>query len=137
MFVCKEGHMAVSKTRRHIKQPERHKNPRMVYSFDVEKCKICPMREGCYKEGSKTKTYSVTLTSDVQIEQKEFQETERYKELASHRYKIEAKNGELKSNFGYANVCGTGIQSMRIQGAITLFLANLKRIVKLKKEKAE
>lgn len=25
------------------------------YFFDVEKCKRCPFKEGCYKEGSKTK----------------------------------------------------------------------------------
>ena len=136
MFVCKAGHMAVSKTRRHNKQPERKENPRMVYYFDVKKCKRCPMREGCYKEGSKSKTYSVSITSEIQNEHKEFQETARFKELASQRYMIEAKNGELKNNYGYAKAYSSGIQAMRIQGAVAIFSTNLKRIIKLVNEKA-
>jgi hypothetical protein len=136
MFVCKAGHMAVSKTRHHNKQPERKENPRMIYYFDVEKCKRCPMRDGCYKEGSKSKTYSVSITSDIQNEHKEFQETAKFKELASQRYMIEAKNGELKNNHGYARAYSSGIQAMRIQGAVAIFSVNLKRIIKLINEKA-
>jgi len=136
MFVCKAGHMAVSKTRRHNKQPERKENPRMVYYFDVKKCKLCPMREGCYKEGSKSKTYSVSITSEIQSEHKEFQETARFKELASQRYMIEAKNGELKNNYGYARAYSSGIHAMRIQGAVAIFSVNLKRIIRLVNEKA-
>jgi hypothetical protein len=132
MFVCKAGHMAVSKTRRHNKQKERKENPRMVYYFDTEKCKRCPMREGCYKEGSRSKSYSVSITSDIQNEHKAFQETERFKELASNRYMIEAKNGELKNRYGYARAYSTGIQAMRIQGAVAIFSTNLKRIIKLR-----
>ena len=136
MFICTAGHIAIKKIRRHNKQPERKENPRMVYYFDVEKCKICSKREGCYKEGRISKSYSVSITSEIQEKQKEFQESEHYKELASHRYKIEAKNGELKNRLGYGKSYGTGIQSMRIQGATALFVANMKRIVKLKSEKA-
>jgi len=135
MFVCKAGHMATSKTKRHNKQPERKENPRMVYYFDVEKCKRCSKREGCYDEGSKTKSYSVSLTSDIQKEHKEFQNTARFKELSSHRYKIEAKNGELKNRLGYAEAYSVGIQAMQIQGAATIFAANLKRIIRLMNEK--
>ena len=64
-------------------------------------------------------------------------ETEEFKELYSERYKIEAKNSELKSNFGYdtANACGKN--DITIQGASTLFLVNIKRIIKLKKEKVQ
>ena len=136
MYVCPAGHMALSKTRRHNKQPERKENPRMVFYFDIGKCKRCPMRDGCYKEGSKTKTYSVSITSDIQVEHREFQETERFRELASKRYMIEAKNGELKNNLGYSEAYSAGIQSMRMQGATAIFCANLKRIVKLMNEKA-
>ena len=135
MFVCKAGHMATSKTKLHNKKPERKENPRMVYYFDIEKCKRCSMSEGCYTAGSKTKSYSVSLTSDIQKEHKEFQETARFKGLASHRYKIEAKNGELKNRLGYAEAYSTGIQAMQIQGATTLFAANMKRIIRLINEK--
>lgn len=67
-----------------------------TYFFDVEKRKSCPLKEGCYKEGAKKKTYSVLIKSDLHQEQITFQETDYYKEKAKHRYKIEAKNNELK-----------------------------------------
>jgi len=136
MFVCKAGHVAISKKIKHYsKQAKRNGNPKIEYSFDVKKCKHCPIREGCYKEGCKTKTYSVTLTSNIQKEQKTFQDTDRYKELSKHRYKIEAKNGELKNRLGYAIADSTGIQAMRIQGAATLFSANMKKIITIKNSK--
>lgn len=65
----------------------------------------------------------------------DYMKTKEFEDLYSERYKIEAKNAELKSKFGYgkANACGkTGIT---IQGASTLFLINIKRIIKLKEEK--
>lgn len=131
MYVCKAGHMAVKKTRHHNKKPERKENPRMVYYFDIEKCKHCPLKDGCYKEGCNSKSYSVSLGSETHIGHKEFQETEHFKELAACRYRIEAKNGELKNRYGYGTAESSGIHAMQIQGAAVLFVANLKRIVKL------
>jgi len=131
MFVCKAGHMAIQRIRRHNKEQERKENPRLVYYFDIEKCKHCPLREGCYKEGSKSKTYSISLMCDVHSEHKDFQETERFKDLFHRRYKIEAKHGELKNRYGYGRSQSSGIHAMQIQGATALFAANIKRIVKL------
>ncbi len=51
------------------------------HSFN-EKCKVCPMRNGCYKEGAKSKTYSVTIKLDTHAEQEVFQNTEAFKQLA-------------------------------------------------------
>lgn len=31
--------------------------------FDIEKCKVYLFQEGCYKEGAKSKTYSMTIKS--------------------------------------------------------------------------
>ena len=64
-------------------------------------------------------------------------ETEEFKTLYKERYKIEAKNAELKNvyNYGEANACGK--LGITIQGATTLFLANMKRIIKLNEEKNE
>ena len=36
-----------------------------TYYFDIEKCKICPQKEGCYKDGAKSKTYWVTIKGDI------------------------------------------------------------------------
>ncbi len=72
-----------------------------TYYFDIEKCKHCPFKEGCYKEGAKSKTYSVSIKSNVHTEQMEFQESDYFKEKSKERYKIEAKYSELKHRHGY------------------------------------
>ena len=46
-------------------------------------------------------------------------------------YKIEAKNAELKNVLGYGRAESYGIEAMQMQGAITMFAANIKRIIKL------
>ena len=70
---------------------------------------------------------------DVHIKHMDYIETEEFKEFYSERYKIEAKNSELKSNFGYdtANACGKN--GITIQGASVLFLANIKRKINKRK----
>lgn len=134
MYVCPAGHMAIKKV--HQKGNE-HNNYTEVdnYFFDVEKCKRCPFREGCYKDGAKTKSYNVTIKKDIHINQMDYMETDEFKTMYSERYKIEAKNAELKNNYEYdkANACGK--LGMTIQGATTLFLVNMKRIIKLEEEK--
>lgn len=129
MFVCPAGHMAIRKALQGKKNIGT--NQAQTYYFDVEKCKSCPLKEGCYKEGAKTKTYSVSIKSDLHQEQIAFQETDYYKEKAKHRYKIEAKNSELKNVHGYDRAISYGITNMQMQGAIAIFAVNLKRILKL------
>ncbi|MCM4161948.1 IS1182 family transposase [Antarcticibacterium flavum] len=129
MFVCPAGHLAIRKARQGKK--ERGKNQVDTYYFDVEKCKTCPLRDGCYKPGAKTKTYSVSIKSSLHQEQIVFQESEYYKEKSKHRYKIEAKNSELKNVHGYDRAIAYGINSMQMQGALAIFTVNLKRILKL------
>jgi len=129
MFVCPAGHLAIRKARQGKKN--RGKNQADTYYFDVEKCKVCPLRENCYKPGAKTKTYAVTIRSDLHRQQMAFQETEEYKEGIKHRYKIEAKNSELKNVHGYDRAIAYGIENMQMQGALAIFTVNLKRIIKL------
>jgi hypothetical protein len=107
------------------------KNQAVTYYFDTDKCKTFPLKEGCYKEGAKTKTYSLTIKSDLHQEQTVFQETDYYKEKSKHRYKIEAKNSELKNIHGYDRAISYGISNMQMQGALAIFAVNLKRIIKL------
>lgn len=135
LFVCKAGHLATRKARTGKKGTG--KNQSMTYYFDIEKCKVCPMKEGCYKEDAKSKTYSVTIKSDTHVEQEAFQNTEAFKDLAKSRYKIEAKNSELKNGHGYDTASATGLFGMQIQGATTIFAVNLKRILKLLNEKSK
>lgn len=128
-FVCPAGHLAIRKARQNKKNVG--KNQVDTYYFDVEKCKICPLREGCYKEGAKSKTYSVSLKSELHQEQMEFQESQYYREKSKHRYKIEAKNSELKNIHGYDRADSYGLENMQMQGAMAIFAVNLKRILKL------
>ncbi|EAZ95650.1 transposase [Flavobacteria bacterium BAL38] len=128
-FVCPAGHLAIKKARGGSKNIGI--NQVDTYYFDVEKCKSCPLKNGCYKEGAKTKTYSVSIKSELHQDQIFFQETEYYKEKAKHRYKIEAKNSELKNVYGYDKAILYGITNMQMQGAIAIFTVNLKRILKL------
>lgn len=131
MYVCKAGHMAIHKCLMSRDNDKHHRSSSMIYYFDVEQCRHCPLREGCYKEGASIKTYSVRIGTDCHMEQKAFQETEEFKEKAKQRYKIEAKNSELKCHHGYNVASSKGIVGMEIQGATTIFVVNLKRILKL------
>lgn len=129
MFVCPAGHIAIRKARQGKKNVG--ENQVNTYYFDVEKCKTCPLRNGCYREGAKSKTYSVSIKSDLHQEQIAFQETDYFKTKAKHRYKIEAKNSELKNVHGYNRASSYGINNMQLQGAMAIFTVNLKRILKL------
>jgi len=129
MFVCPADHLAIRKARQGKKNIG--ENQVDTYYFDVEKCKVCHLREGCYREGSKTKTYSITIKSELHKEQMAFQQTNHYRSKSRERYKIEAKNSELKNVHGYGRADSYGIQNMEMQGALAIFTVNLKRILKL------
>jgi transposase len=129
MFVCPAGHLAIRKSRQGKKNVGTNQTD--TYYFDVEKCKVCPLRDNCYKPGAKTKSYSVSIKSELHQQQMAFQETAAYKDKARHRYKIEAKNSELKNVHGYDRAIAYGIENMQMQGALAIFTVNLKRIIKL------
>ena len=128
MFVCPAGHMAV---RKDIRKKGQGKNHALVFFFDVGKCKVCSRRNGCYKEGAKSKSYSVQIKSEEHQQQADFEKTEEFREKAKVRYKIEAKNAELKNVFGYDRADSYGLDCMRMQGAMAIFAANIKRILRL------
>lgn len=129
MFVCPAGHMAIRKARQGKKNAG--SNQADTYYFDVEKCKTCPLKDGCYKPRAKTKSYSVVIKSGLHQQQIAFQQTQYYKEKIKHRYKIEAKNSELKNVHGYDRAISYGLNAMQMQGALAIFTVNLKRILKL------
>ena len=132
MYVCKAGHMAIRKA----KQGSKNKGTDVeCYFFDIEKCKHCLFKDGCYKDGAKSKTFSVKIKSDTHIAQMDYMKTEEFKNNYSQRYMIEAKNAELKNNYDYDKATACGMIGMTIQGATTLFLSNMKRIIRLNDEK--
>ncbi|TDF93299.1 transposase, partial [Paenibacillus piri] len=56
---------------------------------------------------------------------------EYFKTKSKERYKIEAKNSELKHRHGYDVATSSGLLGMQMQGAMAIFAVNLKRILKL------
>ena len=129
MYVCKAGHIAIRKTRGGRKGVAT--NQCDSYFFDIEKCKHCLYQEGCYRNGAKSKSYSVSIKSDEHTEQSKFQKSYYFKEKSKERYKIEAKNSELKHRHGYDVASSSGLVGMEMQGAIAIFAVNLKRILKI------
>lgn len=97
----------------------------------LKKCKTYNQREGCYKEGCKTKFYNVSIKTSEQEQQIRFQETPDFKDKAKEGYKIEAKNAEIKQCYGYDKANYNDIEGMQMQGALTIFVTNLKRIAKI------
>lgn len=127
LYACPAGHLAIRKAK--TEKKDQNKNQRRKYYFDVEKCKNCIQREGCYEPDAKSKTYSVSIISTLHQEQMHFQETDYFKERYRQRYMIEAKNSELKNQHGYGVAISGGLFGMRIQGAISIFNVNIKRIL--------
>jgi len=97
-YSCKACHLAKN-IKREIKG-QNMRDPRTRYMFDVEKCKVCPFKVGCYTDGAKSKSFYVVQKSSEHQDQMIFQETDHFKKMASERYKIEAKNSELKQRHG-------------------------------------
>ena len=128
-YVCPCGHMSVRKAARHHAKDGRA--PSVVYYFDVEMCKICLRRKGCYKDGARFKTYSTRIQTEARENRKAFQNSSYFRCRARERYRIEAKNSELKHAHGYNTAIAAGMASMQLQGAMAIFAVNVKRILKL------
>lgn len=124
MYVCPAGHMAIKK---YITKD----NMTEVYKFDVRKCVVCKMRETCFKNGQGHKSFSVCHRTEIQKKQMAFQETDEFRQKYRTRYKIEAKNSDLKNNYGYGRAESYGLEAMTLQGAVTMFACNMRRIVRL------
>ena len=131
---CPAGEISVKK--RLIKYNAKKKcNGGYEYRFDIEKCKHCPLKEGCYKDGAESKTYMIRILSEEHARQKEFQKTDEFKRDISIRKRIESKNSELKNRLGLKTTISFGMESLEIQTAVAVFYVNLKRIMTLKAAK--
>ena len=93
----------------------------------LKNVKQCPFKEGCYKEGAKSQNLFGHASNQQNIKNRQaFQESEYFKEKAKERYKIEAKNSELKHRHGYDVASSSGLIGMQMQGAMAIFAVNLK-----------
>lgn len=135
-YVCLAGHMAF-KVVLHGKKKSKNgeENLYETHFFDVNKCKTCPFKDKCGYKGGATKSYSVIIKkTELHQNHQDRQNTQEYQNLAKNRYMIEAKNAELKSQYGYDHCTYSGLDGMKLQAAVSLFTVNLKRILTLKKQ---
>ena len=138
-YICPAGEHARSKYYQKPKEKKtdvngkiirNYKNAQMVYFFDVEKCKECPLREGCYN-GAKSKSYTVTILSDTHKEQIEFEKTPEFKQKMKKRKRIEPLNAHLKNDLGMKQNISYGIESMTMQTAVAIYMSNIQKILKM------
>lgn len=131
-MTCPAGHLAIKRIYNSNSNKTKKQHPCYKYYFDVEKCKQCPLRDGCYN-GGRMKTHIQTLLPDSHIEHIEFQNTQEFKDKMRQRYKIEAKNSDLKHNCGLNRANSYGLENMTMQTALSIFACNLKSIMRLTK----
>lgn len=98
--ICPAGEHSTRKAVQGSKQSGDSRS--LVFYFDIEKCKACPLREGCYKTGAKSKTYSIRILAEHFKKQIEFEFSETFKERIKRRPIIEHKNAEMKRFHGMA-----------------------------------
>jgi transposase len=139
MYVCPAGELSMRKEHHPIQTKKvdadgntirNFRNAKVKYYFDVEKCKECPLREGCYK-GTKFKSYSVTILSDTHKEQADFEKTLEFKQKMKKRKRIEPLNAHLKNDLGMKKNISYGIESMTMQTAVAIYMSNIQKIMKL------
>lgn len=59
-------------------------NQVITYYFDIEKCKKCHTKDGFHKYETKSKTYSISIKSDLHVEQSRFRESENLKKKSKN-----------------------------------------------------
>lgn len=131
---CPAGHLAARKQYRAecVKKDGVKRNATMEYTFDKQKCENCIYRERCKISNTKNKTYMISIPSNIHKEQQEFEETEYFKnKIRYERYKIEAKNGEIKQAHGLCKAKYMGLSKVRLQSYLTCIVANIKRTIKI------
>ncbi len=142
---CPGGHLATRKSTRKAvhklvgddgKVIRKHKNERKVFHFDINKCRQCPLRDKCLSSPeAKKKTWSITILPERSVRHKELQQTQKYKLRQKKRPAIEALNNHLKNDMGLKRCISKGIENMEMQMVVTIFTANVTRIITLMEKK--
>lgn len=150
MVVCPAGHQAIEKKVTYTKKE--NGSQKTAFYFDKKICTVCKLKDTCIamqrqdprtiKRGGKfmeraRKPRVEHYISDFRMERMKIEETEDFKQKYKRRYKIEAKNGELKNSHHFNKTFSKGYESMTLQTAVTFFVANLKRIAILEREQAK
>jgi len=123
-YECKNGCLASCHKPR--------KNGSVEYRFHKSDCKNCPFSSRCI--GNKKCDYKRIWKNEnnkLFAVQREFENTDEFKEKAKSRWKIEQKNAHLKNRYGLNITHGTGLLSMKAQSFLTAMTANIVKISRL------
>jgi transposase len=130
MPICPAGHLAVRKREIHYTKGKNAGNSCIQYNFDIKMCHACPLKSRCLKhENVKSKSISVPIHTEEQKLQKEYQQSDEFKEKYKKRYIIEQKNAHLKQH-GLGKTESYGIEAMTLQTAMAVFYQNVKYLMK-------
>ena len=132
--ICPAGHLSISSTIRTYKEENNRKVA--MYYFDVDRCRCCPFRHGCYKEGSTTKSFSVTINTEAQKAYLKKMKLPSARQKLRKRNISERVNAELKSRCGLRKAKARGMETMTVQMAVAMFTYNLKVILRKTAPKA-
>lgn len=128
MVVCPNGHLSIKCTTRHYK----NENNRRVdmYYFDIDKCRVCPLRDRCLtKSDSRSKSYSVSVNTQLQKEHIRKSQTGDFKEKYRQRTISERTNSVLKKSFGLKETYAKGLEMVTVQSAVAVLAYNLRLII--------
>jgi transposase len=100
-----------------------------VFFFDKEQCGPCPLKQKCTKNDFRT--ISIHEDYAVQLEAKEYNTTEDYKEDMKMRSHIEPKQAEMKRFHGLERANYRGLVRVGIQAIYTAIVVNLKRMTRV------
>lgn len=127
---CPMGHH--SYTKRVTGSKKNGESQRLTFYFDTQNCKECPLQNGCYQQGAKSKSFSLPIIPSYRQKIMDLEKTEEFKIRYKCRYKIEQKNHELKNHHGLAKTkFSRGLLGMRIQSILTCIAVNVKKVIKI------
>lgn len=127
-YECVYGYLAQC----HAERKKRQGAVETEYSFSIRECGNCPHKNKCIT--SKTEKYKRIFhrrSHPIFARQREFEQTEIFKQKLNIRWKIEQKNAHLKNRHGLGIQRGTGLSSMKTQCFLCLIVNNLARITRL------
>lgn len=128
LVVCPGGHLATSRTRRHYKDEDNRTVD--MYYFDIDKCRICPLRDKCLKSPTaKSKSYSVSINTELQKEYIRKSRTKEFREKYRQRTISERTNAVLKKSFGLKEAYAKGLKMVTVQSAVAAIAYNLRLII--------
>jgi transposase len=107
------------------------------FTFKHSQCAGCPLREQCL-QNPQTKKGRVVIKNDYDAEYRRVAEkakTPEYEQTRRQHPKIERKLGEMARHHGARRACYRGEAKVLVQAVLTAMVVNIKRIMKLLRQR--